>query len=208
MLDRDKNAVADRAAALKKIGANATGYGCDLTDPAQVADVAKRVAADAQASGSRPAGRIDALVNVAGGFAMSGGIGESEVATLSSQIAVNVMTAYLASRAFVPMVRDGGSVVYFASALVLPGAHTAKVSAYVAAKSAVVGIMRSVADEGRARGLRANAVAPTSIRTGDNLRVMASDTHYVERETVAETVLFLCSPASRSITGQVLRLGD
>jgi NAD(P)-dependent dehydrogenase (short-subunit alcohol dehydrogenase family) len=208
MLDRDKNAVADRAAALNKSGANATGYGCDLTDPAQVADVAKRVAADSPASGSRPAGRIDALVNVAGGFAMSGAIGESEAATLSSQLSVNLMTAYLASRAFVPLVRDGGSVVYFASASVLPGGATAQMSAYVAAKSAVVGLMRSVAEEGRARGLRANAVAPTAIRTGDNLRVMRSDTHYVEREAVAEAVLFLCSPAARSITGQVLRLSD
>jgi len=57
-------------------------------------------------------------------------------------------------------------------------------SGYIAAKSAVVGLMRSVADEGRSRGLRANAVAPISIRTGDNLRQMGSATRYVEREAV------------------------
>jgi NAD(P)-dependent dehydrogenase (short-subunit alcohol dehydrogenase family) len=65
-----------------------------------------------------------------------------------------------------------------------------------------------VADEGRSRGLRANAVAPISIRTGDNLRAMGSTTRYVEREAVADAVVFLCSRAARSITGQVLRLTD
>jgi NAD(P)-dependent dehydrogenase (short-subunit alcohol dehydrogenase family) len=79
-------------------------------------------------------------------------------------------------------------------------------SAYIAAKSAVVGLMRSVADEGRERHLRANAVAPISVRTGDNIRDMGSAASYVEREAVAGAVVFLCSNASRAITGQILRL--
>ncbi len=73
---------------------------------------------------------------------------------------------------------------------------------------ALAATLRSVADEGRSRGLRANAVAPISIRTGDNLRAMGSTTRYVEREAVADAVVFLCSRAARSITGQVLRLTD
>jgi NAD(P)-dependent dehydrogenase (short-subunit alcohol dehydrogenase family) len=68
--------------------------------------------------------------------------------------------------------------------------------------------MRSVADEGRGRGLRANAVAPIAIRTRDNQRVMGDTAHYIERESVADAVLFLCSAESRSISGQVLRLAD
>jgi NAD(P)-dependent dehydrogenase (short-subunit alcohol dehydrogenase family) len=179
LLDRDKNAVAERAAALNTSGTRASAYACDLTDPAQVADVAKRVAAASQAAGSRPAGRIDALVNVAGGFAMSGAIGESDVAMLTTQLSVNVVTAYVASRAFVPLVRDGGSVVYFASAAVLPGGAAANMSAYAAAKAGVLGLMRSVADEGRSRGLRVNAVAPTVIRTAVNLKFLSANAPYV-----------------------------
>ena len=40
-------------------------------------------------------------------------------------------------------------------------------------------------DEGKARGIRANAIAPTAIRTGDNLKAMGDKTKYVERHAVA-----------------------
>jgi NAD(P)-dependent dehydrogenase (short-subunit alcohol dehydrogenase family) len=206
LLDRDKGAVEARAAALVASGATATAVACDLSDASQVAQAAARIAADLPASGGRAAGRIDALVHIAGGFAMSGAIGESDAAVLDRMLRSNLMTAYFASRAFVPLLRDGGSVVYFTSANVLRGAASARMSGYIAAKSAVVGLMRSVADEGRERHLRANAVAPTTVRTRDNIRDMGSAVHYVEREAVADAVLFLCSNASRAITGQVLRL--
>lgn len=80
-------------------------------------------------------------------------------------------------------------------------------SAYGAAKAGVVALMRSVAEEERASGVRVNAVAPTAIRTAANLRDMGEQEHYVERDEVAETVMFLCSHSSRSISGQVIRLG-
>jgi NAD(P)-dependent dehydrogenase (short-subunit alcohol dehydrogenase family) len=206
LLDRDKGAVEARAAALVASGATVTAVACDLSDADQVAQAAARIAADSPASGDRPAGRIDALVHIAGGFAMSGAMGESDPKVLDRMLQSNLMTAYFASRAFVPLVRDGGSVVYFASANVLPGAPSARMSGYISAKSAVVGLMRSVADEGRARHLRANAVAPISVRTADNIRDMGSAVRYIEREAVADAVVFLCSSASRAVTGQILRL--
>jgi NAD(P)-dependent dehydrogenase (short-subunit alcohol dehydrogenase family) len=208
LMDRDQAAVDARAAALVASGAAAIAIACDLTDADQLARAAASIAAESPAAGDRPAGRIDALVHIAGGFAMSGPIGESDLKVLDRMIQSNLMTAYLASRAFVPMVRDGGSVVYFASASILPGAPAARISGYLSAKSAVVGLMRSVADEGRARHLRANAVAPISVRTRDNIRDMGSDARYVEREAVADAVVFLCSRAARAITGQILRLTD
>jgi NAD(P)-dependent dehydrogenase (short-subunit alcohol dehydrogenase family) len=208
LLDRDETAVRARAATLAAGGATVTAIACDLTDATQVARAAAQVATASPASADRPPGRIDALVHIAGGFAMSNGIGDSDPETLHRMVELNLTTAYLASRAFVPLVRDGGSVVYFASANVLPSASSARMSGYIAAKTAVVGLMMSVADEGRARGLRANAVAPIAIRTGDNLRDMGSTTRYVEREAVADAVVFLCSRAARAISGQVLRLTD
>ena len=161
LLDRDKAAVEARAAALVTAGAAATAVACDLSNADQVAQAAARIAADSPASGSGRAGRIDALVHIAGGFAMSGAIGESDPTVLDRMLQSNLMTAYFASRAFVPLVRDGGAVVYFASANVLPGAPSARMSGYISAKSAVVGLMRSVADE------RPGAAAPRQRRRAD-----------------------------------------
>jgi NAD(P)-dependent dehydrogenase (short-subunit alcohol dehydrogenase family) len=79
-------------------------------------------------------------------------------------------------------------------------------SAYAAAKSGVLALMRAVAAEERARGVRANAVAPTAIRTRDNLEAMGEGVRYVERESVADVVLWLCSPAARNVSGQVFKL--
>ncbi len=200
LLDRTADAVAARAAALTAGGARATGYACDLTNPAEVAAVAAQIATVTP--------QIDALVNVAGGFAMSGPLGKADVSTLPRQIAVNLTTAWVASNAFVPLIKDGGSVVYFASAIALPGGRTASMSAYAAAKAGVIGLMHAMADEGRTRGVRANAVAPVVVRTGDNLRSMGTNVRFVERETVAKTVLFLCSSDARAITDQVIRLSN
>jgi NAD(P)-dependent dehydrogenase (short-subunit alcohol dehydrogenase family) len=200
LLDRAADAVQARASALVKDGAEATGYACDLTNPSEVADVARRVVA------ATP--RIDALVNVAGGFAASGALGSADAAILHRQIEVNLTTAWVASNAFFPVLKDGGAIIYFASAVALPGARSGKLSAYVASKAGVIGLMQAAADEGRARGIRANAIAPTSVRTGDNLQFMGSTVRYVEREEVARAVLFPCSADARSITGQVFRLGD
>jgi NAD(P)-dependent dehydrogenase (short-subunit alcohol dehydrogenase family) len=118
---------------------------------------------------------------------------------------MNATTAYLTARAFVPLLRGTkGSIVLFASEAVLAGARASNVSAYVASKSAVVSLMHAIAQEERAHGVRANAVAPTTIRTADNLAAMGADTPMVTREAVADVVLWLCSDASRAVSGQTI----
>jgi NAD(P)-dependent dehydrogenase (short-subunit alcohol dehydrogenase family) len=67
--------------------------------------------------------------------------------------------------------------------------------------------MRALAEEERGNGVRANALAPTSIRTAANEKSMGSDARYVEREEVARIVVWLCSEASKPMTGQVVALG-
>lgn len=199
LLDLNVEALNARASALRASNTRVSAYPCDLTDVNQVTTVAERVRTEF--------GPIDAFVHVAGGFALSGPIGNSDPTVFAKQIAINLTTAYVASRAFVPLLKDNtGSAVYFASAVVLPGAATSGIAAYTAAKSAVVGLMRSIAEEGKVRGVRANAIAPTSIRTGDNLKAMGDKTKYVERFAVADVVLYLASPAARAITGQVIAL--
>ena len=79
-------------------------------------------------------------------------------------------------------------------------------SAYSAAKSGVVALMRAVAQEERDHGVRANALAPGAIRTAANVEAMGDKTHYIEREDVADTILFLVSDRARAISGQILQL--
>lgn len=201
LVDVDAAETEQRAADLRARNAVATALRCDLTDAAQVDSLAGSIAR------AHPGG-IDAVVHLAGGFAMSGPVDASDVSVWQRQFAINLTTAFLATRALLPLVRrKRGALVYFASAAALPGAVTAQMSAYVAAKSGVLALMRAVAQEERESGVRANAVAPTAIRTSANLAAMGSGIPYVEREEIADAVLFLCSDAARRITGQVVQLG-
>lgn len=200
LVSRDANEVRTRAEELAGQGLAASAYGCDLSDSAQVDDLAKRVRTEHGA-------RLDALVNLAGGFGSSGPLAESDPAALDLMARINLSTAFQATRAFLPLVREGrGAIVYFASDAILEGGRTKGIAGYAVAKAGVVALMRSVADESRGWGVRANALAPAAIRTRTNEASMGADARYVEREQVAEAVAFLCSPASNAISGQVIRL--
>lgn len=207
LLHRDGAAAEQRAAELRADALHATAIGVDLTD----APALDRVAATVRAledDGASGAGGVAALVNVAGGFAMSGPLDQSDPAELQRLLAINLTTAYLATRAFLPALRRArGAVVYFGSAAALPEGKPAGMAAYAAAKSAVHTLMRAVAAAEAPHGVRANALAPTSIRTATNVAAMGADAPYVERESVAAVVAWLCSDAARDVTGQLLRLG-
>jgi NAD(P)-dependent dehydrogenase (short-subunit alcohol dehydrogenase family) len=201
IVDRDGAAAESLAAAMRAEGLGVVAYGCDLTDAAATSDVFARIAA---ASG----GKIHALANVAGGFAMSGPVAESDPAAFQRQLAINLGSAYGATRACIPFMRaaGGGGIVFMAAAAVLPGGKVANMAAYAASKAGVTALMRAVAQEERANKIRANAIAPTAIRTGANLDSMGDKFAYVERESVAGVIAFLCSGEAVNISGQVIEL--
>jgi NAD(P)-dependent dehydrogenase (short-subunit alcohol dehydrogenase family) len=198
LVDHTEANVRARAEALVARGLRAAALAADLTDAAAVGMLAERVR-------DATAGRLHALVHLAGGFSLSGPVADSDPAVWQRQFAMNATTAYLTARAFVPLLRGvKGALVFFASEAVLPGARVANLSAYVASKSAIVALMHSIAQEERAAGVRANAVAPTTIRTVDNVAAMGADAPMVTREAVADVVLWLCSDAARAVSGQVV----
>lgn len=199
-VDRDAHEVEARAEALRRAGADARAFACDLADEAHTGKVAGEIA-------ELCGGKANALVNMAGGFAVTGRVADSDPNAWRKQFEINLTTAYLATRSFLPLVRAArGAIVFFASAAVLPGGKTAEISAYAAAKSGVLALMRSVATEERENGVRANAIAPTAIRTSENLDTMGSSVRYVERQQVADIVVYLCSDEASAVTGQVLQL--
>ena len=188
----------ERADALVANGHHAVPFAADLTDVSAVASLADDVR-------GRTDGRLHALVHIAGGFSMSGPVAESDPAEWTRLFAMNGTTAYLVARAFVPLLRaTHGSLTCFASEAVLPGATARNRAAYVAAKSAVVALVHAVAEEERASGVRANAVAPSTIRTADNVAAMGAKSSMVSREAVADVVCWLASDAACAVSGQVV----
>jgi NAD(P)-dependent dehydrogenase (short-subunit alcohol dehydrogenase family) len=200
IIDRDGASAETLAAAMRAEKLAVTAYGCDLTDANATAETFARIAG---ASG----GHIHALANVAGGFAMSGPVAESDPAVFQRQLAINLGSAYGATRACIPFMRaTGGGIVFMAAAAILPGGKVAGMAGYAASKAGVTALMRAVAQEERANGIRANALAPTAIRTGVNLESMGDKFAYVERESVAAVIAFLCSGEAANVTGQVIEL--
>jgi NAD(P)-dependent dehydrogenase (short-subunit alcohol dehydrogenase family) len=200
LVDRTLANVTARAAAVGVAGKPAHAYACDLSNREAVEGLAEQVRAE-------HGGRLRALVHMAGGFAMSGPVAESDPDAWTRQLTINLTTAYLTARAFIPQLRAGrGTIVFFASEAALPGATVANKAAYAVAKSGVIALMRAIAAEERKNGVRANAVAPTSIRTAANVAAMGDDVRYVEREDVAALVAFLCSDRAGAVSGSVIPL--
>ena len=201
LIDRTGTEAEARASEIRQRGFDARAYRADLTNVAELDAVAAAI--------GRDLGSVDALVNIAGGFAMSGKVSESDPDAWARQLGIGLTTAYLTTRAFLPLIRQRrGAIVFFASASALADGKVAEMSAYAAAKAGVIALMRAVSQEERENGVRANALAPTSIRTAANLASMGDRARYVEREEVASAVEFLCfSEGAQAITGQVIKLG-
>jgi len=204
LMDLQQVEVEARAATLVAAGYKATAHVANLADD----DAARTAAAEVvNAHAAQFDGSVHAVICAAGGFGMTGPIDESDPAQWHKQFVINLDTAYSTTRAFLPALRKGaGSLVYFVSAASLPGGKSAGMAAYNAAKSGVIALLRTVADDEDKNGVRANAVAPVAIRTAANLADLSDKTKYVERESVAEVVAFLASDAARNVTGQVLRM--
>jgi NAD(P)-dependent dehydrogenase (short-subunit alcohol dehydrogenase family) len=150
-------------------------------------------------------GRIDALVNAAGGLSISKPIANTDPEEWTGEIVRNAETALVITRAALPALRDSrGAIVYFASPAGLrarPG-----LGAYSAAKAAVIALTRALAVEEKENGVRVNAIAPGLIDTEQN-RATAADpatTTFVPREDVAGVAWFLTTEAARSVTGEVV----
>jgi NAD(P)-dependent dehydrogenase (short-subunit alcohol dehydrogenase family) len=200
LVDRTGDEARARSDALNAAGLRSAALSADLSDPAAVDALAARVR-------DATSGRVHALVHLAGGFAASGPVADSDPAAWTRQLTINFTTAYLTARAFLPLLRaQKGAVVFFGSEAALPGARVSGIAAYAAAKGAVLTLMQAIAQEERDNGVRANALAPAAIRTAANLAEMGADAAYVTREAVADVVVWLCSDAARAVTGQVVRV--
>lgn len=169
----------------------------DLTSDA---DVARLIDATRQRFG-----RLDALINVAGGLSVTATVEDTTPEEWQREIERNAGTALRLSRAALPLLRESrGSIVNFAA----PAATRAvpRLAAYSAAKAAVVALTRALAIEEKSNGVRVNAIAPGLMDTDQNRSEMGEDVTYVGRDDVASVALFLAGPAARGITGETVQV--
>lgn len=198
IVDVNAGALAERAAELRAQGVTLETSSGDLTKPAAAqaaVDVARRAF-----------GRLDVVVNVAGGLFSYGPFLEQAPERLDLELAVNLKTTVHVCQAAIPALleRGGGAIVNFASIGAVHG--VTNLAMYAAAKSAVAGFTRALAHEFKDRGIRVNAVAPITVRTGDNVAQMGAgaETPMVDVADVVSVVRFLASDEARAVTGQVI----
>ena len=193
----------------------------DMMDRGQVTAAVERAAATF--------GRLDVLVNNAGGpLALSSDPGALVVAThddasWDATIVLNLTSCYWAAKAaLAPMLAQGyGRIINVGSGYSLVGCSG--LSAYAAAKHALVGFTKSLAMEVGTRGVTVNCLRPgwtntrlvdweivgaATGRTAEAARAhaegLAAERRILEPEEVAPLAVFLATPAAAGITGQVL----
>jgi NAD(P)-dependent dehydrogenase (short-subunit alcohol dehydrogenase family) len=193
---RSKDNVVARAAELKAEGANVIPVVASLTEEADV----KRLVEETVSA----FGRLDIVVNLAGGLTVYKPSTEVSVAEWTREVNNNVLSAFLVTRAAFPHMAKtgGGSIVNFARA----GNAQANMLPYNVAKAGVVALTRTFALEGKDAHIRVNAVAPGLVDTASNVAMMKpKDTErWAKRDEIAEVVVFLASADSKGVTGQVI----
>ena len=170
--------------------------GVDLTDATQA-----RTAIDATISHF---GRLDALINIAGGFVFEK-VADGDPKTWQRMYALNVTTALNASRAAIPhLSRSGaGRIVNIGAMGALQAG--AGMGAYAASKAGVHRLTEALAAEQKG-SITVNAVLPSIIDTDANRASMpkADFTKWVRPKELADVILFLASDAASAVTGALL----
>jgi len=172
----------------------------DLTDPTQVRGLVNEVI--------QSSGRLDALVNLIGGFA-TGRVVDTEVSLWQRMLTMNLTSAFLLSQAVLPSMleRRQGRIVHVAARAALepfPGA-----AAYIVSKAGLVALIRTLSKELDGSSVTVNGVLPNTIDTPVNRKAIPETdrSNWALPESIARTLVFLASDDASQINGALIPIG-
>jgi 3-oxoacyl-[acyl-carrier protein] reductase len=192
---------------LQATGVEGVAVETDISDPSRAEQLVKTVV--------ERFGRLDVVVNNVGDFRW-GTVSESSLEDWTGIFSSNLMTVLYVTRAALPHMRKGrwGRIVNLGAVGAERAFGQAKISAYAAAKAAVVALSRSLALEEAKNGITVNVVNPSSIDENEltlsEARSMRDARFPIGRpptvEDVAATVSFFASEEAEYVTGQVMNV--
>jgi 3-oxoacyl-[acyl-carrier protein] reductase len=199
---QNSQAVADEIVSL---GGKAVAMAVDVADPESVKEVSESILNQSPS--------IDILVNNAG-ITRDGLLMRMSDADWDIVLQTNLRGAFLWTRALTRqfMKQRRGSIINLASVVGISG--NAGQANYAASKAGLIGLTKSTAKELASRNIRANAIAPGFIHTDmtnaldekiiESVKTQIPLGRFGTPDNIADAALFLASPASQYITGQVL----
>jgi NAD(P)-dependent dehydrogenase (short-subunit alcohol dehydrogenase family) len=203
---RDTAALKSVARRIEDGGGEAFWAGCDVSDADSMRSLIEQAI--------ERYGRLDAAFNNATDGPLPAPLADIDIAEFDRGIAVNVRGTFLGMKFQIPamLANGGGTIVNMASVAGLNAA--ANLAAYVAGKAGIIGLTKVAALDYADQGIRVNVVAPGPILTyhleaaGPRAQHLAGQSTPMRRtgraSEVAQTVVWLCSPASSFITGAVI----
>jgi len=208
LVDIEKKGGASAAQEIQGRGGDATFVECDLTDAASVKRAFETVVSKA--------GRIDILVNSAGGFNMQLAVIDTPEEEWDAVVDRNLKSVFLTAKAVIPVFQkqQSGRIINLGS---LAGLTTFNLSSppYSAAKAGVHCLTRVLAYELGKYGVTVNAIAPgttatervIAVRSEEQRKMIGKSTlvgRIAEVEDMVGWVLFLAAPESSYLTGQTI----
>jgi len=203
--ERIESVVAD----LKAIGADAAAVAADVTKPDQVAHLLHQTV-DAF-------GRIDTLVNNAGGAVVAGKPEEISLEGWNATVALNLTGTFLCATAAAKVMieQNGGKIINISSNAGFTG--PSNMAPYAAAKAGVIGLTVSLANAWAEHSINVNCIAPGWVATPWHISsgaipsrekpdgsVIPPLLYAAEPEAVADLTVFLASAASDHISGECI----
>ena len=195
LMARNEEKLGNTAKECKSAGAQVLVCPCDVTSEAAVSKAAEQTLSTF--------GTPDVLVNNAGVFT-PGSIMETTLESFTNQVAVNLTSAFIVTRAFLPSMLDQGKGTLFFMASVASIRPYAGGSAYCAAKHGLLGLARVVREETKDQGIRVITLLPGATLTPSWDGVDLPEERFIPPEDIAAVVADTLNLSPRTVVEEII----